>query len=716
MQRAQILDWNEPNSRRACQQCHSKKTKCDKQRPVCGLCARTAGECAYPTKRKASQARSYSKEARFIQDSASSINFPPFRDRRSQSAQSASEALPSQFPPVVSLGPSNATPVNTPFAPSDSSGVPESTSFVSDQDSDQAVNVGGDIAWEPSLTANNVTLPQGKLYGLNDLPVEEQSGLIDVFFKKVQTWLPLLNQPKMYAKYIRHDGMRFNQLSVEEQLLFASMFALSARFSESPIFQGIHPIERGERFAEDAKMLYSLARTATEPSSLVYLQGCILLAFYYYASAPCARGWILTGVCVRLVYDLDLNNIDDDGGRDLEQEEWIYREELRRAWWLVWELDTFGSTISTRPYMIDKRRMNVLLPVSDTAWFTESPVMSTMLKGKPVEVWNKLQNCPNQDERAWFLVANYLMSLANDLLQSLPEVSQQEQEDLEAVCRCFRLALPLQFKLGTGTLAFDETNFARANWIICTHLMTARCLALLSDLGVARPTATGDMFVSAPFRDSKAQVHAAELSRIVNHWNPNFISAAHPFIACSVMPLPLASKGYPSTTAKDHPMDLIVCKSVVSHFSRVWGLGTILLSLFAAAEQPEGFSSADQNLLKRFAIFIPRPVRKKAGPHVISKHSLDHLRNGRRGSNDLAEQSSINIDEIPSSTNVPWAYGSFEASMGSAVDTRSAPYDTLQCGLGGVSCDIDVDGWGPLIPGFFDDLDRFGPLSFAENI
>jgi hypothetical protein len=85
---------------------------------------------------------------------------------------------------------------------------------------------------------------------------------------------------------MRHDGIHFNWLSVEEQLLFASMFALSARFSESPIFQDIHPTERGERFAEEAELLYSSARTANDPSSLIYLQGCILLAFYYYPSLP----------------------------------------------------------------------------------------------------------------------------------------------------------------------------------------------------------------------------------------------------------------------------------------------------------------------------------------------------------------------------------------------------------------------------------------------
>jgi hypothetical protein len=77
-----------------------------------------------------------------------------------------------------------------------------------------------------------------------------------------------------------------------------------------------------------------------------------------------------------MTYDLDLDHVDDDGGIVFLVEEWVQREELRRAWWLVWELDAFGSTISNRAYAINYKIMLVLLPVSDKSCFEESPVAS----------------------------------------------------------------------------------------------------------------------------------------------------------------------------------------------------------------------------------------------------------------------------------------------------------------------------------------------------
>ena len=126
-------------------------------------------------------------------------------------------------------------------------------------------------------------------------------------------------------------------------------------------------------------------------------------------------------MCSRLAFELGLDKIDEDLlGVDYSSEwespyEWVEREEKRRAWWLVWELDVFASTILKRPQAIDKSQINVLLPASDAQWFDNCPISSTFIIRDVANTWRTLQDCPNQDVRAWFLVCTFFMATALDL-------------------------------------------------------------------------------------------------------------------------------------------------------------------------------------------------------------------------------------------------------------------------------------------------------------
>jgi hypothetical protein len=95
-----------------------------------------------------------------------------------------------------------------------------------------------------------------------------------------------------------------------EALLLCGMFALSARHSSNPWFHSIPAPDRGQAFMEKANAYYEKCQSDQAPS-LEYLQGCILLAAYEYASGPSHRAWILAGVCVRLAYDLNLCSMDE---------------------------------------------------------------------------------------------------------------------------------------------------------------------------------------------------------------------------------------------------------------------------------------------------------------------------------------------------------------------------------------------------------------------
>ena len=264
-------------------------------------------------------------------------------------------------------------------------------------------------------------------------------------------------------------------------MILNGIMSLSARFSLSPYWGNTTPTERCEAFAQKAKSIVTEASAQEDRApTLSYLHGCILLAFYHHTNSPSSFGWMLSGVCVRLAYDLGLNYVDEDlmGAVESDRspwaspEAWVEREEKRRAFWSVWELDAFPSTMSRRPYAIDRNTIQVLLPVSDEHWFALEPIESAFVGRTPATAWKSLQASPNQAERAWFLVANSLMALASDMAEQ-SGVLPQAKEEMESVLSCFALSLPEQFRVTLNPPIFNGRTFVRSNWIMATNIMLA---------------------------------------------------------------------------------------------------------------------------------------------------------------------------------------------------------------------------------------------------
>ncbi|KAH7204827.1 hypothetical protein DER44DRAFT_748275 [Fusarium oxysporum] len=159
---------------------------------------------------------------------------------------------------------------------------------------------------------------------------------------------------------------------------------------------------------------------------------------------------------------------------------WVYmsstskskKEGLRRVWWSVWELDTFSAAVACRPHTIDRMTMQVKLPVSDKNWFADMFVESSIINPDPVHSWHTLRDCPNQDERAWFLLINYLLLTAHDLGQQ-QNLQRKEIQEIEKAISCYTLILPPQFNLleDLNPSSFRPNRVSNFNWIIVTNIM-----------------------------------------------------------------------------------------------------------------------------------------------------------------------------------------------------------------------------------------------------
>ncbi|KAI1612439.1 fungal-specific transcription factor domain-containing protein [Exophiala viscosa] len=591
------------------------------RRPVCGLCLRTGNTCSFPAKRKKPTIRKpqLKTNTRKIGDSLSrlvqileAVSQTPSdgeapNGKRELSQGMLRDSLKDIIAEIKSSEdqqPPNHEPpeqADHQYSVSDEDNLDDEDIEPDDSIALPSAPLNPDKAKADGVTATTSTADAGISCSL-------AIDLVNLFFDKVQPWLAILHRPRFQARYERKllaDGDVMKGLSVEESLLFYSMFALSARFSNHPAFHNIPPNKRGQTFAERARDVYTQARALKTPA-LMYLQGCILLAFYFYSSGPTHQGWILIGVCVRLGYELGLFEIDDDDWTPATPVDHVEKEELRRAWWLIWELDTFASTVSRHPYSIDRKRMSVNLPISDEAWFAELDVPSAQLNLQPGQSWRSLHGSANQDERAWFLLANCLMASFHDRLQQKHDISPEEKLTMENEVCCFKLALPPSLRLDIDTLTFTPATYARCNWIIGIHLMLMATSFMVSGIVTSDTDDLSALGLGSTALSPMRQ-RAIDLSRIISLWDTRYISVAHPFLTCMMLP-PSAvdSNLYKSQSLILSTHDM--AKLVLEHFAERWKLGSVVWEIAKMLERGGPMTAEGKQLVKRYAVFfrIPR--------------------------------------------------------------------------------------------------------------
>jgi Fungal specific transcription factor domain/Fungal Zn(2)-Cys(6) binuclear cluster domain len=516
---------------RACEECRRKKMRCDKKQPQCSLCTRIKTTCSYPTSRKQWTKQKHREGQNNRGGTVKFHNSPHLnsisfmQDLSSVAPNSSLLAVsmsdnigtdPLELDTLASLQPQTeyfswfdtsmiGWPDNT-FAPLQ---VPASAStydqarssahgfeaqldtiwktspfrkiqldeclhFESPSPEERFLGTPAHLAPEVLDTSSEALRPI--TFSLN-IPDGLADRLVDVYFQQAQCFLPLLHQPTFAKQYQNgsQTGQKYTGLSIESALLLNAMFGLSARFCDDGDFMNITPCDRGTSFVKQALELHSEIQKHIEEDnpSLLYIQALIILTYTLLATHPSAKSWNLCGICCHLAYDLDLHEIDADlvhQGSDqslLSTDEWIIREEQRRAWWMCFEMDTFISAMSRRPFMIDRWRMQVLLPVSDELWFNGIITESVFISAPHVQPWKSLRGSPNQNERAWFLVVNFLLRTACETLSS-HKVSSEEAHVREAALTYLSLSLPESFNMNSGRILFSKTTFSTNNWIICT--------------------------------------------------------------------------------------------------------------------------------------------------------------------------------------------------------------------------------------------------------
>ena len=307
--------------------------------------------------------------------------------------------------------------------------------------------------------------------------------LVDVFFVAVQPQFRLLHRPSLNQQ-IQDPSYLLNGDSI---LLLNAIFALSARYSDdirvelfdmslikildpkarqtNICYQGRGHYERGKGFAQLANKLLqdkvSKDRTQCGPGdvdeqSIQMLQAAALLSYAEIGAGVSRRAHYMISMCARMSYDFGLHEVDRDEYRNTcriaatpVEDDWIKKEELRRLWWCIWDLDNFICTATCRPRMMRTYKCQTKLPVNDKDWFDGYKVPSTFLPGDLQRLTQSLKSSPLSSAMAYRIVSCHLLSTLVDVLdsESLDDISDSISA-IEDCATAWKENLPKTFRHG----------------------------------------------------------------------------------------------------------------------------------------------------------------------------------------------------------------------------------------------------------------------------
>lgn len=246
--------------------------------------------------------------------------------------------------------------------------------------------------------------------------------LVEVYFESVQPEFPLLHRPSLLK------SLYSGSLATERHspLLLNAVFALAAKFTDDP---RVHSFdlsaqclssaespgtahtrktsrrERGKGFLRRASELFQdttheyenleLDANMADKPSVLLIQGAILLSYAELSRGAVHRAYSLISKCVRIAYDAGLDRIDSaeivqsiDPTLCHQTTDWG-KEELRRAWWCIWELESFVCNILCRTQITNLTNCQTKLPMDDLEWFEGTETPSCFLPSS-FEQWSRL--------------------------------------------------------------------------------------------------------------------------------------------------------------------------------------------------------------------------------------------------------------------------------------------------------------------------------------
>lgn len=208
-----------------------------------------------------------------------------------------------------------------------------------------------------------------------DLPSQEiVYTLVDLYFKYVNTWCPILDRKMTFAGFFGSTS-----LGEADRVLLHAIVATTLRFlKDSRLSQKtrLHHHYVSKHIVE----MYALQHTSVEA-----LKALVILAIDALGTSEGAQGWNLLAIIIQNIVQLGLCTetsiyllVDRPGSCHVmspRPESWVEDEGRRRLCWMAYILDRYATLGTSKvDFMLDDRKMQRCLPSSYDLFSKNVPI------------------------------------------------------------------------------------------------------------------------------------------------------------------------------------------------------------------------------------------------------------------------------------------------------------------------------------------------------
>ncbi|KAE8333069.1 hypothetical protein BDV39DRAFT_188619 [Aspergillus sergii] len=372
---AEPTESRRQNKGLACEECRSRKLKCDMSQPQCSTCRNLGVPCITNTARRPRGPRkghvnvlrsriggSYLCEklpdisANLIMRSTASLERQLYENSEAQPSRRESSASTRQVLEVdqvvkvdlneverVSVVHSQGSPDDF-FPDTQSIGLPKWPSVIPslelDSECHQSTGTGlpgDDTAVSASSPSSSAVTPRARRSRSKDeLTCGHRD---DLFFDRAYPFAPIVHQQRYYARATHESDVRepFTSLQYAIRTLAASM---------GTQFQGVLPL----LYTHTCCLLDVWEQNMpNEALPIEVVQARLLLVLYEILKSNPSKGWISAGRCFHLVHLVKLDQIDNPNSWQTSNLSWVEVEERRRTFWTAYALDRYANLVNGLP-------------------------------------------------------------------------------------------------------------------------------------------------------------------------------------------------------------------------------------------------------------------------------------------------------------------------------------------------------------------------------
>ncbi|KAF1830296.1 hypothetical protein BDW02DRAFT_507858 [Decorospora gaudefroyi] len=406
----------------SCETCKQRKVKCDRASPACSWCMKNHSACVYLPRKKPGLRAGYGRELEsrlgealhghgelthvfadkleaLLVQQQSQINHLSSAQvaQVATSGPSPQEVNTFRSPPIIQTPhvprPETALFLQKPTFPSHNTLQNQYNNGVTDhrptssvagngyQSEDLQSGMGSGLSRDTYTPYHDQFHPAiSRTLGQGDAdfpPYDLLYGLVDLFFKHINTWCPILHRQSTLNSL-------FGDATLEEadRIILHAVVATTVKFSTDQRLTA----DKRARYHQNSKekvLLYGI-----ENSSVKSLQALVILALDVVGCSNGPPGWNLLALITRSVVQLGLSvesyspsvapqfaSIYTLRAMTLpEPKDWIEEESRRRLFWMIYVLDRYATVATAFEFALDEKEIDRRLPCRDDMYARNVPV------------------------------------------------------------------------------------------------------------------------------------------------------------------------------------------------------------------------------------------------------------------------------------------------------------------------------------------------------